>query len=158
VSDLRAKRAVVTGGAGMIGSAVTDHLVWAEAGEIIVVDNLARGSVRNLDWAREHGNVTIINGDIRDRRLMGAVMRGVDVVFHQAGIGSGQCVDDPRLALEVLADGTFNVIEAAVDAGVRRVVAASSASVYGPPDTLPTPESHHPWNNDTFYGAAKGFN
>lgn len=139
----------------MIGSAVTDHLVWADTAEVIVVDNLERGSVRNLDWARDNGNITVINGDIRDRRLMGAVMRGVDVVFHEADLPVAQCREDPRLALEVLADGTFNVIEAAVNAGVRRVVAASSASVYGQADTLPTPEHHHPWNDHTFHGAAK---
>ena len=141
----------------MIGSAVTDHLVWADAAEVIVVDDLEGGSVRNLEWARDNGTVTVINGDIRDRRLMGAVMRGVDVVFHEADIAVARCREDPRLALEVLVDGTFNVIEAAVNAGVRRVVAASSASVYGLTDTLPTPENHHPWNDETFHGAAKAF-
>src|SRR6476619_5847838 len=85
-------------------------------------------------------------------------MDGVDVVFHLAAIRITQCAEEPRLALEVLVDGTYNVFEAAVDACVRRVVASSSASVYGLAETFPTPEDHHPYANDTFYGAAKVFN
>jgi len=85
-------------------------------------------------------------------------MAGADVVFHQAALRITQCAQVPRLALEVLADGTFNVLEAAAETGVRKVVAASSASVYGQAERFPTDERHHPWNNDTFYGAAKAFN
>ena len=80
------------------------------------------------------------------------------MVFHQAAIRITQCAEEPRLALEVLADGTFNVLEAAVAADVRKVVAASSASVYGLATEFPTTESQHPWANDTLYGAAKVFN
>ena len=85
-------------------------------------------------------------------------MGGTDVVFHQAAIRITQCAEEPRAALEVMVDGTFDVLEAAVEAGVRKVVAASSASVYGLADTFPTGEDHHPWHNRTFYGAAKAFN
>ena len=85
-------------------------------------------------------------------------MAGVDVVFHLAAIRITQCAEEPRLALEVLVDGTFNVLEAAAEAGVRKVVASSSASVYGLAEQFPTPEDHHPYANDTFYGAAKVFN
>ena len=85
-------------------------------------------------------------------------MRGMDVVFHQAAIRITQCAEEPRLALEVLVDGTFNVIEAAARRGVRKVVAASSASVYGLAEQFPTAENHHPYANDTLYGAAKVFN
>jgi UDP-glucose 4-epimerase len=102
--------------------------------------------------------MTIVEGDIRDRRLLADVMQGVDVVFHQAAIRITQCAEEPRLALEVLVDGTFNVLEAAVHAGVKKVVAASSASVYGGADEFPTTERHHAYNNRTLYGAAKGFN
>jgi UDP-glucose 4-epimerase len=84
-------------------------------------------------------------------------MEGIDVVFHQAAIRITQCAEVPRLAVEVLVDGTFNVLEAAVQAGVKKVVAASSASVYGLAKTFPTPEQHHPYNNRTLYGAAKAF-
>ncbi len=83
---------------------------------------------------------------------------GKDLVCHQAAIRITQCAEEPRLALEVLVDGTFNVLEAAVNARVDKVVAASSASVYGMAEAFPTGERHHHHNNDTFYGAAKSFN
>jgi nucleoside-diphosphate-sugar epimerase len=85
-------------------------------------------------------------------------MDGVDVVFHQAAIRITQCAEDPRLAMDVLANGTFNVLEAAVNARVKKVVAASSASVYGLAEQFPTPEKHHGYDNRTIYGAAKLFN
>ncbi len=85
-------------------------------------------------------------------------MAGIDLVFHQAAIRITQCATEPRLALEVLVDGTYEVVEAAADAGVRKVVAASSASVYGLAEEFPTPERQHPYDNDTLYGAAKTFN
>ncbi len=151
-------QALVTGGAGLIGSTITDQLVAAGAARIIVLDNLTRGRMANLESAMSSGVVEFVDGDIRDRELLGKVMAGVDVVFHQAAIRITHCAEDPRLALEVLVDGTFDVLEAAVDAGVGKVVAASSASVLGLAETYPTPESHHPYNNRTIYGAAKVFN
>ncbi len=105
-----------------------------------------------------NGRVAIVEGDIRDAKLLREVMDGIDIVFHQAAIRITQCAEEPRLALEVLADGTFNVLEAAVAAKVRKVVAASSASVYGLAEEFPTAEKHHPYNNRTLYGAAKVFN
>jgi UDP-glucose 4-epimerase len=100
----------------------------------------------------------VVDGDIRDRDMVRRLTAGVDVVFHLAALRITQCAEDPRLALESLVDGTFNVVEAAVEHGVRKVVASSSASVYGMAEVFPTPESHHPYHNDTFYGAAKAFN
>jgi UDP-glucose 4-epimerase len=82
----------------------------------------------------------------------------MDVVFHQAALRITQCAEEPRLALEVMVDGTYNVIESALAHSVRRIVAASSASVYGLAEQFPTDESHHPYANDTLYGAAKTFN
>jgi UDP-glucose 4-epimerase len=151
-------RALVTGGGGAIGSNVTDELVLAGAEEIVVLDNFVRGRRENLDWARANGNVRLVEGDIRDRALVRELMDGVDVVFHLAAIRITQCAEEPRLALEVLVDGTYNVFEAAVEAGVRKVVASSSASVYGLAEEFPTSERHHPYANDTLYGAAKTFN
>jgi UDP-glucose 4-epimerase len=127
-------------------------------GEILVVDNFVRGRRENLAAALTRGPVTIVEGDIRDRPLLKNVMQGVDQVFHQAAIRITQCAEEPRLALEVLVDGTFNVLEAAVAARVKRVVAASSASVLGLAEEFPTTERHHPYNNRTLYGAAKAFN
>ena len=155
---MRDQRTLITGGAGLVGSHIADQLVRAGAGEIVVLDNFVRGRRENLAWAMANGPVRIIEGDIRDRDLLAAAMRGVDVVFHQAAIRITQCAEEPRLALEVLADGTFNVLEAAVEAGVGRLVAASSASVYGLAEVFPTPERHHLYGNRTMYGAAKAFN
>jgi UDP-glucose 4-epimerase len=151
-------RVLITGGAGLVGSYIADLLVKEGVSEIIILDNFTRGQIKNLEWAKEHGTLVIVEGDIRDQKLLGEVMQGVDIVFHQAAIRITQCAEEPRLALEVLADGTFNVLEAAVKAGVKKVVAASSASIYGMAEEFPTTESHHPYNNRTIYGAAKVFN
>ncbi|AXT85839.1 NAD-dependent epimerase [Aeromicrobium sp. A1-2] len=149
---------LVTGGAGTIGSTIVDQLLDAGAGRVDVLDNLVRGRMGNLDEALASGRVTLIEGDIRDRDLVHDVSRGKDLVFHQAAIRITQCAEEPRLALEVLVDGTFNVYEAAVAAKVDKIVSASSASVYGLAEHFPTDERHHHHNNDTFYGAAKSFN
>jgi len=150
--------ALVTGGAGTIGSTIVDQLVDAGAAEIRVLDNFVRGRRENLAAAVASGRVHVIEGDIRDVDAVREATAGTDLVFHQAAIRITQCAEEPRLALEVLADGTFNVLEAAATARVRKVVAASSASVYGLATEFPTTESQHPWANDTFYGAAKVFN
>jgi UDP-glucose 4-epimerase len=149
---------MITGGAGLVGSHTADLLVKDGAGEVIIYDNFVRGRLENIAWARAHGLVSIVEGDIRDQKLLEERMEGVDVLFHHAAIRITQCAEDPRLALEVLVDGTFNVFDAARKTGVRRVVAASSASVYGNAEDFPTTETHHPYNNQTIYGAAKLFN
>jgi UDP-glucose 4-epimerase len=155
---IKGQRCLVTGGAGTIGSTIVDQLVAADAGEIIVLDNLVRGRRDNLAQALESGRVRLEEGDIRDGALVRRLMSGIDILFHQAAIRITQCASEPRLALEVLVDGTYEVIEAAADAGVGKVVAASSASVYGLADHFPTTERQHPYDNDTLYGAAKTFN
>jgi UDP-glucose 4-epimerase len=151
-------RALITGGLGLVGSHIADRLVEQGAGEIIVLDDLSRGRRSNLAWAEANGNVRVVEGDIRDRGLVGRLAEGVDVVFHQAALRITRCAEEPRLAVDVLVNGTFNVLEAAVNARVRKVVAASSASVYGMAERFPTREDHHPYANDTLYGAAKAFN
>jgi UDP-glucose 4-epimerase len=151
-------RVLVTGGAGAIGSTVTDELVLAGAEEVVVLDNLVRGRRENLAWAEANGNVRFVDGDIRDRALVRELMAGIDTVFHLAAIRITQCAEEPRLALEVLVDGTYNVFESASEARVRKVVASSSASIYGLAEEFPTAETHHPYANDTLYGAAKTFN
>jgi UDP-glucose 4-epimerase len=155
---IKGQRCLVTGGAGTIGSTIVDQLVAAGAGEVIVLDNFVRGRRENLAGALSSGKVEIVDGDIRDRGLVSALMSGTELVFHQAAIRITQCAAEPRLALEVLVDGTYEIVEAAANAGVRKVVAASSASVYGLAEQFPTTEHHHPYANDTLYGAAKTFN
>lgn len=155
---MKGERCLVTGGAGTIGSTIVDQLLAAEAAEIVVLDNFVRGRPENLSGALASGKVKLIDGDIRDRQLVTTLMSGIDVVFHQAAIRITQCATEPRLAMEVLVNGTYEIVEAAADAGARKVVAASSASVYGLAEEFPTGERHHPYANDTIYGAAKTFN
>ncbi|GAA1956445.1 NAD-dependent epimerase/dehydratase family protein [Agromyces allii] len=150
-------RVLVTGGAGMIGSTIVDRLLDAGAASVDVLDNLVRGRLENLDHAMARGPVSVVEGDIRDAALVDRLTRGKDLVFHEAAIRITQCAEEPRLALEVLVDGTFNVVEAAARHGVGKLVVASSASVYGMAEEFPTGERHHHHNNDTIYGAAKSF-
>jgi UDP-glucose 4-epimerase len=152
------ERALITGGLGLVGSHIADRLVAQGTGEVVVLDDLSRGRQANIAAAAASGNVRVVEGDIRDQALVGRLSEDVDVVFHQAALRITRCADEPRLALDVLVDGTANVLDAAVKAGVRKVVAASSASVYGMAERFPTPEDHHPFANDTLYGAAKAFN
>jgi UDP-glucose 4-epimerase len=151
-------RVLITGGAGLIGSYIADQLIRDSNPEIIILDNFVRGRRENIAWALSHGRVQVVDGDIRDTALLHNVMQGVDLVFHQAALRITQCAEEPRVAMEVMANGTFNVLEAAVAAKVQKVVAASSASVYGMADEFPITEKHHPYNNRTLYGAAKAFN
>jgi UDP-glucose 4-epimerase len=151
-------RVLITGGAGLIGSHIAEQLSAEGAAEIVVLDNFARGRHENLAHAMARGRVSVVAGDIRNRELVHRVMDGIDFVFHQAAIRITQCAEEPRLALDVLVNGTYNVLEAAAGARVKKVVAASSASVYGPAESFPTEECHHPYNNRTVYGAAKCFN
>lgn len=157
-ATLDGARVLITGGAGMIGSTIADILAREADVDIVVLDNFVRGRRANLAAAEATGKVEVIEGDIRDREAVAKATSGADVVFHEAAIRITQCVDEPRLALEVLVDGTYNVVEAAVDAGVGKVVAASSASVYGLAEEFPTTERQHPYGNRTLYGAAKAFN
>jgi UDP-glucose 4-epimerase len=152
------ERVLITGGAGAVGSNLADELVLSGTKEIVVLDNFVRGRRENLAWAEANGAVTLVEGDIRDQPLVRRLMVGIDVVFHQAALRITHCAEAPRLALEVMVDGTYNVLEAAIAEGARKVIAASSASVYGLATEFPTTESQHPYANDTLYGAAKTFN
>lgn len=156
--NVRGARALVTGGAGTIGSTIVDQLLDAGVQRVVVLDNFVRGRRENLTAALASGRVDIVEGDIRDFALVRELSEGMDAVFHQAAIRITQCAEEPRLAFDVLATGTFNVVQAAAEARVRKVIAASSASVYGLAETFPTEEDHHPYHNRTLYGAIKTFN
>jgi len=151
------RRALITGGAGLIGSHIADRLVAEGFQEIVVLDNFTRGRRKNLDAAIASGRVTVIEGDVRDSDLVLRAMERIDIVFHEAAIRITQCAESPRLAHDVLATGTFNVLEAAVAANVKRVVSASSASIYGQAQEFPTDEEHHGYGNRTLYGATKSY-
>lgn len=153
---LRNKTILITGGCGLIGSSIADLLIRDEqVGRIVIIDNLSRGALRNIEWARQHGKVELAQKDIRSFADIRPYFDGVDVVFHLAAIRITACAAQPRECLEVMIDGAYNVVEACLQAEVKRLVASSSASVYGAADSFPTSEEHHPYNNRTWYGAAK---
>ncbi|MDP9252169.1 MAG: NAD-dependent epimerase/dehydratase family protein [Chloroflexota bacterium] len=154
---LSGARVVVTGGAGNVGSHIVDAAIAAGAQEVVALDALVRGVPENLALALATGRARLVELDIRDREAVHANIAGADVVFHQAALRWTRCQEAPRECQEVMVDGTFNVLEAAADAKVSRVVLASSAVVYGEPMRLPIDEDH-PLNGRTVYGAAKAAN
>ena len=151
--NLAGAKVLVTGGAGLIGSHIVDALVAREA-YVVVYDSFVRGRREHLDEARARGEVEIVAEDIRDSDALRAAMEGVDYAFHEAALWLRLCEASPREAIDVNITGTFNFLEACVEAGVQKVVAASSSSVYGEGTRLPTDEDH-PFENDLFYGATK---
>lgn len=154
MTSIENARIVVTGGAGFIGSCVVDSLLQSGAKEVVVIDNLSRGRWENLTEANKSGRLRLVVGDIRDRDLVERTFQGADLAIHEAALRITQCASDVRLCHEVLVDGTFNVLAAVVNNGVKRLVFNSSSSVYGEPSYLPIDEDH-PYNNKTAYGAGK---
>jgi UDP-glucose 4-epimerase len=149
-------RILVTGGCGLIGSSTIDLLLREHRPEkVVILDNLARGSLANVEAALKDPRVQLVRGDIRDADTVRRTTEGMDAVIHMAALRITACAADTREAMQVMCDGSFNVVDAARHAGVKKVVAASSASVYGLADTFPTREDHHPYNNRTWYGASK---
>ena len=147
---------VVSGGAGLIGSTTVDELLRSTApGRIVIFDDFSRGTTANIAAALRDPRVTLVTGDIRDRAAVGRVLEGADAVIHLAALRITACAAEPRAAFDVMCGGTYNVVEAAQQAGVRKVVAASTASVYGLAERFPTTEDHHPYDNRTWYGASK---
>jgi len=158
LADLKGKRVLVTGGAGFIGSQIIDLLCEEECIDIVAVDNMVRGRHENLKRALTRGPVRLVHGDIRDRNLMSRLVSGADIVFHQAALRITHCAAEPRLAMEVMVQATFDLLELCVQHAVEKVIAASSASVYGLADEFPTTEWRNSYHNRTLYGAAKTFN
>lgn len=154
--DLTGKKVVVIGGAGLIGSHTVDQLTRTDVAEILVYDNFVRGQAKNLDGALKDPRVKIydIGGDILQTDVLQAALDGMDGVFHFAALWLLQCHDFPRSAFDVNIRGTFNVLEACVAKGIKRLVYSSSASVYGDAVEEPMTEDH-PFNNKNFYGATK---
>src|SRR5262249_15676493 len=152
--NLRGKRIVVIGGAGLIGSHTVDLLVKEDCREIVVYDNFVRGTYENLAGALRDPRVKIYEpgGDITQSDILEPALEGADAVLHFAALWLLQCHEFPRSAFEVNVRGTFNVLEGCVRRGVKRLVWSSSASVYGDAVTEPMDEDH-PFNNKNFYGA-----
>jgi nucleoside-diphosphate-sugar epimerase len=158
VAHLKGKRVLVTGGAGFIGSHIVDLLCDEGCVEIVALDNMVRGRPENLKRASKRGPVRLVHGDIRDGRLMAPLVKAADIVFHQAALRITHCAAEPRLAMEVMVQATFDLLELCVQHEVEKVIAASSASVYGMAEEFPTTERQNPYDNRTIYGAAKAFN
>jgi UDP-glucose 4-epimerase len=154
MNSIEGTKILITGGAGFMGSTTADQLLDAGAAEIRVLDNFVRGSHRNLERARRSGRLQVIEGDIRNKTTVDDAVAGVDYIFHLAALRITRCAEAPSEAVEVLMNGTSHVLESAVRHKVRKIVAASSASVYGNPCYLPMDEEH-PFNNRTLYGAGK---
>jgi UDP-glucose 4-epimerase len=154
--DIKGKRILVIGGAGLIGSHAVDQLTQEDVSEIIIYDNFVRGTTANLENALKDPRVKIFEagGDITQIDILDAAMKGIDGVFHFAALWLLQCHEYPRTAFETNVRGTFNVLDACVRNGVKRLVWSSSASVYGDAVEEPMTEDH-PFNNKNFYGATK---
>ena len=143
------QRVLVTGGCGFIGSHLVSALISLDK-EVIVLDNLSSGSDDNLVQG-----VRLTRGDVRDPGDLIAAVHGVDLVFHVAANANGtRSVNDPRFDFETNTRGTFNVLEAAVEGKIRRMVFVSSAAVYGIPQQFPMREDH-PTEPFIPYGASK---
>ncbi|EKS35630.1 NAD-dependent epimerase/dehydratase family protein [Afipia clevelandensis] len=154
--DIRGKKVVVIGGAGLIGSHTVDQLTAQDVREILIYDNFVRGTQQNLAGAIRDPRVKIydVGGDILQSDILQSALKGADGVFHFAALWLLQCHEFPRSAFETNVRGTFNVLDACVAEGVKRLVWSSSASVYG--DALVEPmDEDHPFNNKNFYGATK---
>lgn len=145
---------VITGGAGLVGSHLADELLKKNPKKIIILDDFTRGVKQNLTEAMKSGKIVIANGDIRNSSYVHKIIKQADYVFHEAAIRITRCAEDPRSCQEVLVDGTFNVLEACAKYKIKKLILASSASVYGDPSYLPIDEKH-PFNNTTAYGAGK---
>jgi UDP-glucose 4-epimerase len=154
--DVNGANILVTGGCGFIGSATISLLLREfSPSRIVILDNLVRGKMANVATALADSRVEFVRGDIRDVGAVRNAIDGMDAVIHLAALRITACSADPQQAMEVMCDGSFNVVDAARLNGVKKIVAASSASIYGLAEIFPTPESHHPYNNKTWYGASK---
>jgi UDP-glucose 4-epimerase len=154
--ELKGKRIVVVGGAGLIGSHTVDLLTMEDVAEIVIYDNFVRGTHENLREALRDSRVKIFEagGDITQTDILHAALKGADAVLHFAALWLLQCHEYPRSAFEVNVRGTFNILDACVRNGIKRLVWSSSASVYGDAVEEPMTEDH-PFNNKNFYGATK---
>ena len=154
--QLTNSRILVIGGAGFIGSFVVKELLKHDVSQVVVYDNFARGDMSNIEDALHDERCSIFEfgGEIRDLDVLNSAMAGMDYVFHLAAMWLLHCKDFPRTAFDVNIAGTFNVLEACVQNGVKKLIYSSSASVYGDAIEVPMTENH-PFNNKNFYGATK---
>lgn len=154
--ELKNSKVLVIGGAGFIGSFVVAELLKEDVSQVVVYDNFARGKKEYLSDSLKDSRCSIfpIGGDIRETDILNTAMKGMDYVVCLSAMWLLHCKDFPRTAFDVNIAGTFNVLEACVNNGIKKLIWSSSASVYGDAVELPMTESH-PFNNKNFYGATK---
>jgi len=141
---IKFSRVLVAGGAGFIGSHIVDKLLNQDK-EVIVLDNLYTGRVKNIEQCRDNRKSRFVHGDVRSLDLVKRLVKDVDAVFNEAAVVSvSRSLEDPILANEVNVGGTLNLLKVCLDSGVKRFVQASSASVYGNAETLPVLENLAP--------------
>jgi len=155
INKVKNSTILVTGGAGFIGSYVVEELLHLQPSRIIIIDNLIRGSEDNMKGFITNPLVTFVEGDIRDSKLLEKCMTGCDFVFHMAALRINSCAANPIEGFDVMLKATFDVAELCIKHKIKKVIYSSSASVYGLAPHFPTPESDPPYDNQTFYGAAK---
>ena len=156
-SKIKGSTILVTGGAGFIGSYVVEELIRLHPHKIIIIDNFIRGSEENMKNFSKSPLVEFHKGDIRDVALLEKCIAQSDYVFHMAALRINACAADPREGFEVMLRSTFDVVELCAKHKVKKVIYSSSASIYGLAQHFPTPETNHPYDNQTFYGAAKSW-
>ena len=153
--SLKDERILVTGGAGFIGSYLVEELLLLNPSKIVIIDNFIRGSEENMKSFRDHPAVEFHEGDIRDNELLETCVKGCDYVFHLAALRINACAANPREGFDVMLQATFRLAELCVKYHVKKIIYSSSASIYGHAENFPTPETDAPYDNQTFYGAAK---
>ena len=146
-------KAIVTGGAGFIGSHLVEELL-NQGLEVISIDNYFAGKKENLAQFHDYDRFHEINCDVTDYDNLKKYFDGVDIVFHEAASKKTICLNDPRKDLLINGGGTFNILELARDFGVKKVVHASTGSVYGEARYFPQDEEH-PLNPTSYYGVSK---
>ncbi len=155
MNTLAGKTIVITGGAGLVGSHVAELLLEEDCKQVILYDNFIRGRRENLMNIEADKRLQIVEGDIRDRPSVEKVLEGADYCYHLAALRITYCAENPTEGWQVMFDGSHNVFNACVKHKVKKLVFASSASIYGQAEEFPTSENHHPYNNTTLYGAGK---
>ncbi len=155
--DKKNAKILVTGGAGFVGSYVVEAILEHDPASVVVLDDLSRGSEANMVNFIDHPAITFIKGDVCDEQLIDKLMKETDYCFHLAAKRINACAADPKSGFDVMVKAMFRIAEAARVNRIKKVIYSSSVSVYGQAGELPTPETQHPYDDQTLYGAGKLF-
>ena len=147
----------ITGGAGFVGSYIIEELLPHKPKKIFILDNMIRGCYKNMKNFINNPTIELFEEDIRNTDLVNELMSKSDYCFHLAAMRINRCAENTREAFDVMLKSTFEIVEAAKKHKIKKLIYSSSASVYGLAQNFPTPETDNPYDNKTFYGAAKMF-